>query len=114
MEVADERRLAAGVEHPLLDLGHGRRRFGHVDGDPHHLRARLRELDALLRRRRASAVSVIVIDWTTIGAPPPTWTRPDFHAHGLVEPNRWHGMRRHDRQAQAGGQGGPGWQGGPG
>ena len=23
---------------------------------------------------RASAVSVIVIDWTTIGAPPPTWT----------------------------------------
>src|SRR5579862_4416725 len=23
-----------------------------------------------------SAVSVIVIDWTTIGAPPPTWTRP--------------------------------------
>src|SRR5215207_4232737 len=24
----------------------------------------------------ASAVSVIVIDWTTTGAPPPTWTRP--------------------------------------
>ncbi len=27
---------------------------------------------------RASAVSVIVIDCTTIGAPPPTWTRPTF------------------------------------
>ena len=27
---------------------------------------------------RASAVSVIVIDWTTTGAPPPTWTRPTF------------------------------------
>ena len=25
---------------------------------------------------RASAVSVIVIDCTTIGAPPPTWTAP--------------------------------------
>jgi hypothetical protein len=24
----------------------------------------------------ASAVSVMVIDWTTTGAPPPTWTRP--------------------------------------
>jgi hypothetical protein len=24
----------------------------------------------------ASAVSVIVIDWTTTGAPPPTWTCP--------------------------------------
>ena len=27
---------------------------------------------------RASAVSVIVIDWTTTGAPPPTWTWPTF------------------------------------
>ena len=27
---------------------------------------------------RASAVSVIVIDCTTTGAPPPTWTRPTF------------------------------------
>ena len=27
---------------------------------------------------RTSAVSVIVIDWTTIGAPPPTWTWPTF------------------------------------
>ena len=49
VEVADQRRRAAGIEHALLDLGHRRRRFWHVDGDPHHLRPRLPQLDALLR-----------------------------------------------------------------
>ncbi len=49
VEVADERRRAAGVEHALLDLGHCGRGLGHVDGDPHHLRARLPQLDDLLR-----------------------------------------------------------------
>ena len=39
---------------------------------------------------RASAVSVIVIDCTTIGAPPPTWTRSDFHADRLVKLERRH------------------------
>ena len=39
---------------------------------------------------RASAVSVIVIDWTTTGAPPPTWTRADLHAHGSVKPDKCH------------------------
>ena len=52
VEVADERRRAAGVEHPLLDLGHGRRRFGQVHRDAHHLRSGLGQLDALLRRGR--------------------------------------------------------------
>ena len=42
----------AGVEHALLDLGHGRRRFGQVDRDPHHLGAGLGQLDALLRGAR--------------------------------------------------------------
>ena len=51
MKVADERRGAAGVEHPLLDLGHGRRRFREVYGHAHHLRPGLPQLDALLRRR---------------------------------------------------------------
>ena len=50
VKVADQRRRAAGVEHALLDLGHRGRRLGHVDGDPHHLRAGLPQLDALLRR----------------------------------------------------------------
>ena len=49
VEVADERRGAAGVEHPLLDLGDGRGGFGQVDGDAHHLRSRLGQLDALPR-----------------------------------------------------------------
>ena len=52
VKVADQRRRAAGVEHAALDLGHRRRGFGQVDGDAHHLRARLPQLDALLRRRR--------------------------------------------------------------
>ena len=52
VEVADERRRDARVEHPLLDLGHRRRRFGHVDGHPDHLGPGLRQLDALLRGRR--------------------------------------------------------------
>ena len=52
MEVADERRRAAGVEHALLDFGHGRGRLGHVDGDAHHLGAGLPQLDALPRGRR--------------------------------------------------------------
>ena len=46
------------------------------------------QLDDLLRGARASAVSVIVIDWTTTGAPPPTWTRPDLDANGLVKLHR--------------------------
>ena len=79
MEIADERRVAAGVEHPLLDLRHRGGGFGKVDRDPHHLGSGFGELDALLRPSpRASAVSVIVIDCTTTGAPPPTWTRPTF------------------------------------
>ncbi len=56
MEVADERRGHAGVEHALLDLGHGGRGFRQVDRDPHHLGPGLGELDALscraLRIRR--------------------------------------------------------------
>ena len=41
----------AGVEHPLLDLRHGRGGLRDVDGDPHHVGARPRELDALGRGR---------------------------------------------------------------
>ena len=47
MKVADERRRAAGVEHPLLDLRHGRGGFRRVDGHADHLRTGLRQLDAL-------------------------------------------------------------------
>ena len=77
MKVADERRRAAGVEHPLLDLGHrgrglrGRLTVTRTISDP--ASASSMHCCAVAR---ASAVSVIVIDWTTTGAPPPTWTRP--------------------------------------
>ena len=52
VEIADERRGDARVEHPLLDLGHGGRRLGHVDRDAHHLGPGFGQLDALPRGRR--------------------------------------------------------------
>ena len=51
MEVADERRRAAGVQHALLDLGHRLGGLRRVDGDADHLGAGLGQLDALPRRR---------------------------------------------------------------
>ena len=50
MEVADQRRGDAGVEHAPLDLGNRGRGLGQVDGDPDHLGSRLGQLDALLGR----------------------------------------------------------------
>ena len=47
VEVADERRVDAGVAHALADLGHGRGRLRDVHRDAHHLGARFRERDAL-------------------------------------------------------------------
>ena len=55
VEVADERRLASGVEHALLDFGHRRRGLGRVDRDAHHLGPGFRQLHALLRRGRRVA-----------------------------------------------------------
>ena len=52
VEVADERSIAAGVEHALLDFGHGRSRFRDIDRDPHHLRTGGGQLDALPRGAR--------------------------------------------------------------
>ena len=50
VEVADQRRLAAGVQHPPLDLGDCSGGLGHVDGDSHELGPRFGELDALAGR----------------------------------------------------------------
>ena len=90
VEVADERRLASGVEHPPLDLGHRGGGLGEIDRDPHHVGSGFGKLDALLSRgsrvggighrhrlhddRRAAAN----LDAT------------DFHAHALVQPDYWH------------------------
>ena len=47
MKIADERRCHASVEHPPLDFGNRRSGLRHVDGDADHVRACLRQLDAL-------------------------------------------------------------------
>ncbi len=85
VEIADQRRRATGVEHALLDLGHSRRRLGDVDGDPHHLRAGFRELDALCRRRarvRRIGHRHRLDDDRRAAA---DLDAADFHADGLVE-----------------------------
>ena len=57
-------------------MRHGRGRLVAVDGDAHELGAGARERRDLRAVASISAVSVLVIDWTTIGAPPPTMTPP--------------------------------------
>ena len=52
VEVADEGGRHARVEHSLLDFRDRCCRLGKVDGDAHHLGARLGQLDALRGRRR--------------------------------------------------------------
>jgi hypothetical protein len=75
VEVADQRRTdAAGVSHALLDLGHRRGRLVDVDRNAHHLEPASASSMHCCAVARASAVSVMVIAWTTTGAPPPTWT----------------------------------------
>jgi hypothetical protein len=51
VEIADERRGTACVDHPPLDLRHGLGRFGQVHRDPDHFRSGCGELDALLGGR---------------------------------------------------------------
>ncbi len=51
VEVADERSLNPGIEHAPLDGGYGLGGLRHVHRDADHLRARLRQLDTLRRRR---------------------------------------------------------------
>jgi hypothetical protein len=85
VEIADERRRAAGVEHALLDLRYRRGRFRDVDRHAHHSGSGVRQLDALLSGRarigrvghrhrlhddRRAAADLDV---------------PDAHAGGLVE-----------------------------
>ena len=102
VEVADERRRAAGIEHALLDLGHRRGRLGHVDRDADHLGAGFPQLDALSGRRQpASAVSVMVIDWTTTGASPPTVTDPTLTGTVRCRLDTWITRRPSTRRRRA-------------
>ena len=76
VEVADQRHVDAHAREPLADMRHRGRRFRRVDGDAHELRAGARELRDLRAVASTSAVSVLVIDCTTIGAPPPIGMLP--------------------------------------
>ena len=67
--------MIAALHEPVADMGHGGGGLVAVDREPHHLRACPRQSAAIWRVVASmSAVSVLVIDWTTIGAPPPTVT----------------------------------------
>ena len=79
VEVADQRHVHAHLQELVLDVRHGGRRLVAVDRDAHDLRAGARERRDLPDGcRSTSAVSVLVIDCTTIGAPPPTFTLPTW------------------------------------
>ena len=76
---SENRRSAARrrpTAQPLADMRDGGRRFVAIDGDAHEFGAGARERRDLARGTSTSAVSVLVIDCTTIGAPPPTVTPP--------------------------------------
>ena len=90
VEVADERRGDAGIEHALLDCGHRGRRFGQVHRDAHELRARLRQLDALPRGRLdVGRVGVRHrLDGDRRAAA--DLDRPDLHANGFMKPDGKH------------------------
>jgi hypothetical protein len=83
VEIADQRHVDAhsSCSKALADVRHGGRGLVAVDRDADDLRAGARQRrDLPLRRALASAVSVLVIDCTTIGAPPPTVTLPTLTA----------------------------------
>ncbi len=85
VEVADQRHLHAPLEQTIADMRNGGRRFVAVDGDAYELGAGARQrCDLIDGRLRRPAVSVLVIDCTTIGAPPPTMTPPTLTATVLV------------------------------
>ena len=76
VEVADQRDGDVAAAEPVADVRHRRGGRVAVDGDPDQLRAGARQRLDLRAVPSTSAVSVLVIDWTTIGAPPPTITPP--------------------------------------
>ena len=75
VKVANEGDGAPKVEQSLLDLWHGRCRFRSVDRDANEPRTQLGLARGIAEPLPpGSAVSVLVIDCTAIGAPPPICT----------------------------------------
>ena len=78
MKVADERNIHAHHVKPFANVRHGAfaASIG-IDGDAHEFRTGAGKFRGLLSSYSiTSAVSVFVIDCTTIGASPPTRTPP--------------------------------------
>ena len=88
VEVADQRHVDAHAVELLADVRHGLRRLGRVDGDAHQLRTGDRELLDLDGGLDHVPVSVLVIDCTRTGAPPPIVTSRAPAHHGLVRTAR--------------------------
>ena len=86
VEVADDRHVDAEAAHLADHLRHGRGGRLVVDRDPDELAAGVGELGDLDRRASASAVSVFVIDWTTIGWRRPTRIAADVDGHRRPAP----------------------------
>ena len=84
VEVADQRHVAADAVEPLADLRDSGRRFVAVDGDADELGARARQGGDLADGcHRLSAVSVLVMDWTTTRGAAAHHDVSDFHRHRL-------------------------------
>ena len=78
VEIADERSFAAGVEHALLDFGDSGGGFGNFTVMRTISEPAVASSMHCCTVEATSAVSVLVMDWMTMGAPPPTVTRPTF------------------------------------
>ncbi len=76
VEVADQRHVDAELREPVADMRHRGGGLVAIDRDAHELGAGMRQRGDLRAVASMSAVSVLVIDCTTIGAPPPTMTPP--------------------------------------
>ena len=103
VEVADQRHVDAPRREPVADVRDGGGGLVAIDGDAHELGARARERGDLAAVASTSAVSVLVIDWTTIGAPPPTmtaaWPLADADADGLAPGQRAEGRLHSGRNS---------------
>ena len=74
VEVADDGDVDVPFGEAFDDVRQGSSGVVVVDGDPDDFRAGFDQLGNLLDGEAASAVSVLVIDWTTTGASEPTLT----------------------------------------
>jgi hypothetical protein len=82
VEVADHGDVDAALVELVADVRHRAAAASRIDGDAHESPTRRAPASATWFDGRApmSAVSVLVIDWTTTGAPPPIAIPADHDA----------------------------------